>query len=166
LHLNSIDEIDIDVKSLKNGGNRSYQFCSLILSFCYAAIKVINNNINRCFSIVYLFRFCIFLLFTLCSQSAKTQPFYTHHPEYNFENFQISQGDFYGNFVRDVYQDEIGFIWVCTLNGLYRFDGYEYRPYKKEPQNPYSISGNNPIKIVGKGKDGFWVAINTGGILL
>ena len=35
------------------------------------------------------------------------------------------------NFVRKIYKDSHGFIWVGTLNGLDRFDGISFKPYIK-----------------------------------
>lgn len=35
------------------------------------------------------------------------------------------------SFVNQVYQDNNGFIWIATRNGLNRYDGYNFRLYKK-----------------------------------
>ncbi|NDV65795.1 hybrid sensor histidine kinase/response regulator [Bacteroides sp. 224] len=32
--------------------------------------------------------------------------------------------------VSDILQDQKGFIWLATWDGIYRFDGYTFRPYK------------------------------------
>ncbi|MCJ8274319.1 MAG: hypothetical protein MJK04_33590, partial [Psychrosphaera sp.] len=41
-----------------------------------------------------------------------------------------------------VYQDKLGFIWVGTQDGLNRFDGYQFKHYKHDPQNPQTLSAN------------------------
>ena len=38
-------------------------------------------------------------------------------------------------------QDRRGFIWMGTLNGLNRYDGYHFKIYKPEPNNPNSLGG-------------------------
>jgi len=41
--------------------------------------------------------------------------------------------------VRYLAQDDLGFIWFGTETGLYRYDGYEVKVYKNDPQYPGSI---------------------------
>jgi ligand-binding sensor domain-containing protein/signal transduction histidine kinase len=38
-------------------------------------------------------------------------------------------------------QDRRGFIWIGTYNGLNRYDGYRFRTYKPDPNNPNSLGG-------------------------
>jgi len=39
-------------------------------------------------------------------------------------------------------QDRQGFIWIGTKGGLFRYDGYNFKTYKMEPQNENSLSDN------------------------
>ena len=39
-------------------------------------------------------------------------------------------------------QDNQGFIWFATGNGLFKYDGYVLTPYLHDPGNPNSISGS------------------------
>ncbi len=41
-----------------------------------------------------------------------------------------------------MYQDQKGFIWIGTIYGLSRYDGYEFKHFKFENGSPYSISSN------------------------
>ncbi len=41
-------------------------------------------------------------------------------------------------------QDRDGFIWIGTVDGLCRFDGYTFKVYKYDPDDPHSI----PVNIV------------------
>jgi PAS domain S-box-containing protein len=43
--------------------------------------------------------------------------------------------------VSDMVQDDQGFIWFGTLNGLIRYDGYNFKVFKHEPQHQESLSG-------------------------
>lgn len=49
----------------------------------------------------------------------------------------LSQGLAY-----DMIQDRDGFIWIGTKDGLNRYDGYEFRVFTHDPNDPYSISSN------------------------
>lgn len=94
------------------------------------------------------------------------QKIYTEHPSHNFENVRVADNAFFSNFIYDLHQDEEGFIWICTLDGLYRFDGYQYHSFKANPNNQYSISGDNPTKIIADKERGFWLAMRTNGVVL
>ncbi len=39
-------------------------------------------------------------------------------------------------------QDHRGFIWIATLNGLYRYDGREFRSFRHDPRDPDSLPNN------------------------
>ena len=92
--------------------------------------------------------------------------FYTIPTDYSFHNFQIQNDDLYSNFIYDIYQDNKGFIWICTLHGLYRYDGYGFKNYFSDPNDLHSISGNSPVKILPSKKDGFWIGVRSTGITL
>lgn len=47
------------------------------------------------------------------------------------------------------WQDEFGFIWIGTQNGLNRFDGYEVENFLPNPQSPNSIISNNIRQLCG-----------------
>ena len=46
------------------------------------------------------------------------------------------------NSVKNIIQDNNGFLWFATLNGLNRYDGNKIKIYKSEPGNPNSLSHN------------------------
>lgn len=55
-------------------------------------------------------------------------------PEYNFIHYTADDG-LPSNCVRDILQDQRGFIWFATDNGLCRFDGVRFRNYLPETPN-------------------------------
>lgn len=61
------------------------------------------------------------------------------------------------NNVRCVYQDRYGFIWMGTLNGLYRYDGYRYVLFRKTATGNNSLMGSNKINNIVGWKDGMFV---------
>jgi ligand-binding sensor domain-containing protein len=44
--------------------------------------------------------------------------------------------------VQAIVQDEIGFLWFGTEEGLNRFDGYSFAVYKHQPHDPHSLPGS------------------------
>jgi len=63
-----------------------------------------------------------------------------------FQNIGIEQG-FSQNSVYDVLQDSRGFMWFATPNGLFQYDGYKFKIYSNEENNPNSISHNELVDI-------------------
>src|SRR5690349_5963217 len=43
--------------------------------------------------------------------------------------------------VTDIAQDERGFLWFGTQYGLNRYDGYHFRVFKNDPEDPTSLCG-------------------------
>lgn len=46
-----------------------------------------------------------------------------------------------------MYQDKKGFVWIGTTYGLSRYDGYEFKHFKYQKENPHSISSNELIAL-------------------
>ncbi len=61
-------------------------------------------------------------------------------------------------------QDSFGFMWICTQDGLNRYDGYEFQTYKHDPVEANSI-GDNLLQALSVGKNGaLWIGTNLGGL--
>ena len=66
------------------------------------------------------------------------------------------------NTIQDILEDDNGFLWVGTQDGLNKYDGYSFRVYKSVPQDPTSIP-NNFIKCIKKDSDGnLWIGTQNG----
>ena len=59
-------------------------------------------------------------------------------------------------------QDEQGFMWVGTSNGLNRYDGYEFKIYTYHTGDPYSISHNYISSICQVRNGKMWVGTSDG----
>ncbi|MBV6477629.1 MAG: hypothetical protein HGGPFJEG_00368 [Ignavibacteria bacterium] len=57
---------------------------------------------------------------------------------FKFRKYSVNDG-LSQNVVYSVNQDNRGFIWICTQQGLNRFDGREFRVYRNDPENKKSI---------------------------
>ena len=60
----------------------------------------------------------------LASQTASAQQFQASGTHYSTEDGLCS------NAISMISQDDLGFMWLATWNGLSRFDGYEFYNYK------------------------------------
>ena len=79
----------------------------------------------------------------------------------NFERFSNKNG-FNQNTVNAIEQDNYGFIWYATPNGLIRYDGYEFKTYSTQSKEKHTISSNN-VTYLYNDKDGIlWIGTNVG----
>ena len=65
------------------------------------------------------------------------------YPQLNSNNLtQFTENDgLPGAQVNKLLVDKFGFIWAGTINGLVRFDGYEFRRFYSNPNDATSIQG-------------------------
>ncbi|WP_295771087.1 hybrid sensor histidine kinase/response regulator transcription factor [uncultured Mucilaginibacter sp.] len=63
--------------------------------------------------------------------------------------------------IRNLFQDSKGFLWVGTMNGLCKFDGYNFVKYYKN-NNLSSISGNWAHAICEDKKGNLWFGTEAG----
>lgn len=63
------------------------------------------------------------------------------------------------SFVNQVYLDNDGFIWVSTRNGLNKYDGYQFRTFKKEVSANMGMASNYVNYIMQDSKGIFYVGM-------
>ncbi|WP_110354185.1 two-component regulator propeller domain-containing protein [Arenibacter sp. ARW7G5Y1] len=94
-------------------------------------------------------------LFLLFSVVFFTQFLYSQNKHNN--NTVESQLNFYlldveeglsNNYINDIEQDTLGFIWVGTIDGLNRYDGSKFQHYKKNYKSTGTGLQNNHIKQI------------------
>ena len=61
-------------------------------------------------------------------------------------------------------QDNYGFVWLGTDEGLYRYDGYTLRAYRHDPNNPRSLSDNTVYAIYKDRAGILWIGTLYGGL--
>lgn len=66
------------------------------------------------------------------------------------------------NFVSDIIQDRTGFLWFATDDGLNRFDGYEFKIYRNNPDDKNSISDNTVLSFSEDAKGNLWIGTKKG----
>ncbi len=63
-----------------------------------------------------------------------------------------------------IYQDDFGYIWFGTEDGLNKFDGKKVIVYRNDPDDPNSISSNNISSITQSSNGAIWVGTGGGGL--
>ena len=66
------------------------------------------------------------------------------------------------NSVWDILQDSTGYYWFATADGISRFDGIQYKHYKRIADQNITISGNTVGKLFLDSKDRVWAMHNYG----
>ena len=75
----------------------------------------------------------------------------------------LADGDSPPGGVVSIAQDKYGFLWLAG-HGLYRHDGYGFRPYRHEPADPDSLSDDS-VRVVFRDRAGIlWVGTSSGGL--
>ena len=59
-------------------------------------------------------------------------------------------------------QDTQGFVWVGTQDGLNRYDGYGFRVYKHDRDDPASLPDNNVRRLLADSKGRLWIGSPSG----
>jgi signal transduction histidine kinase/ligand-binding sensor domain-containing protein len=68
------------------------------------------------------------------------------------------------NWTSAIVQDDYGFLWFGTLDGLYKYDGYSLKAYRHESRNPNSVA-DDYIRALYKDRDGsLWIGTGYGGL--
>ena len=68
------------------------------------------------------------------------------------------------SWISAIVQDDYGFLWVGTLDGLYKYDGYNLKAYRHERGNPNSVA-DDYIRALYKDRDGsLWIGTGYGGL--
>ena len=66
--------------------------------------------------------------------------------------------------VNVILQDRRGFLWFGTQDGLNRYDGYNFKVYKPNPEDPNSLS-DGWIELLYEDSDGYlWIGTYQGGL--
>ncbi|QEC67621.1 hypothetical protein FRZ67_10085 [Panacibacter ginsenosidivorans] len=95
-------------------------------------------------------------LFSLCITVSNAQHF--QFRTYSFNNGLSSYN------ANKIVQDNYGFIWIATQEGLNRFDGNDFIAVKKDPLKNNGLSENYVTGIAKDNKGRLWIASALGGV--
>jgi signal transduction histidine kinase/ligand-binding sensor domain-containing protein/AraC-like DNA-binding protein len=83
--------------------------------------------------------------------------------EYVFEHISSNDG-LSNNLVRDIIQDETGYLWFATSGGLNRYDGHSFETYKTIIGDTASLSDSR-LSVIFEDHNGFiWVRSTLGNV--
>ena len=102
-------------------------------------------------------RYIFALLGSICLQMANAQP----DAQFNFSHYSTSTG-LPSNQVNTVVQDERGYIWIGSTDGLIRFDGIRYKLFRHKAYDPASIADNPVWKLLIDKKKNLWLLMADG----
>lgn len=77
------------------------------------------------------------------------------YARYRFRSFDVADG-LADNSVRCIGQDNDGYIWIGTRNGLSSFDGYAFTNFRYMPGNPAYEAANDMNALLADG-DSIWI---------
>jgi len=66
------------------------------------------------------------------------------------------------NTVYSIIQDQAGFLWFGTDDGLNRYDGYNFKVFRHDPEDSNSISSNNIWSLMGDQSGNIWIGTKAG----
>jgi len=127
-----------------------------------------NSCYNRLYKLSGKWVYFRYLLFaavsTLGILNCRAQTF----PNINIE--KVEGEGLSNNYIICINQDKNGFMWFGTREGLFKYDGYNFKPFKNIPGDPGTLAGN-AIQCLYAEKNNLWagtiegisvVDINTG----
>ena len=80
--------------------------------------------------------------------------------QYSFTSFTIEDG-LSNNVVYATHQDNKGYLWIATHDGLNRYDGYEFKKFLHNPFDKKSLASNMTIDMAEDDDGRLWILSNT-----
>jgi ligand-binding sensor domain-containing protein/signal transduction histidine kinase/DNA-binding response OmpR family regulator len=80
---------------------------------------------------------------------------------YRFKHITAQDG-LSRNWVKSIFRDSTGYLWVGTADGLNRYDGISFSTYKYKSDDKYSINDNDILLIYEDKKGRLWVGTKVG----
>ena len=80
---------------------------------------------------------------------------------FKFENLDTTEG-LSSSTCLEIFQDKEGFLWFGTIDGLNKYNGYEFEVFRSVLNDPNSISNNRINAIEGDNDGNLWVGTNNG----
>jgi signal transduction histidine kinase/ligand-binding sensor domain-containing protein/DNA-binding response OmpR family regulator len=128
----------------------------------YTIQMCINNKIpgnNYLFELTSRLRLYLKLILQIIIINSSTDILFSQI--LNFNHLNTSHG-LSSNNVFDILQDRSGFMWFATEDGLNRFDGYNFKIFRMEPDNENSLS-DNFIQVITESVNGkIWIGTKSG----
>lgn len=125
--------------------------------------SILSDDLSKNFlkPLFFLPVFILFLVFGVHHAEARL------NPEEDFRFYHLTTADGLSHpSVAAICQDETGFMWFGTQNGLNRYDGYEMTVYRYNSDDPHSLNSNNITAIYEDSENNLWIGTGGGGLHL
>ncbi|HAH25150.1 MAG TPA: hypothetical protein DCL77_15565 [Prolixibacteraceae bacterium] len=86
---------------------------------------------------------------------------YGQQPDFEFKAFD-PLSDFTSSKISVIVEDSVGYLWIGTEEGLYRFDGKAVYPYFMDINNPKSLPSNGINNLVLDHDNNLWIGTKEG----
>lgn len=87
-------------------------------------------------------------------------PWFLAGQPFHFRHYQVEDGLSHNTILSSL-QDEKGFLWFGTKDGLNRFDGYTFKVFRNDPGNGNSL-GSNFVECLHEYNGDLWVGTDSG----
>ena len=105
------------------------------------------------------------IIFSVCGICFANSPKSNSTGDYIFKQLKIEDGLSQSTIV-EILQDKKGYMWFATVNGLNKYDGYNFTVYSNNPNDKNSISSSGVTSLM-EGRNGdLWVGTVDGNINL
>ncbi|NEN24298.1 response regulator [Cryomorpha ignava] len=137
------------LKGYHNGFKMHFQL-SNCLWFSHLYVMIVRPPLMR---IVLLW---FVLMIIACSASSQMANY-----DLRFQTLTIDDG-LTQNMVRTMLVDKTGFLWIGTSDGLNRFDGTDFIPFRHNPDDPKSLPANQVLSLYEDSGSRIWIGTADG----
>jgi len=124
----------------------------IIILYIWVLKNIREQLMKKCCGNTVLIKITLILFFLILSSIS-----YSQQRNYIYERIQPFP-DFPSSTVVSILKDSRGFMWFGTVNGLYRFDGYNFIEFQHDPGDTTSLSDNVCSPALIEDKDGaIWI---------
>lgn len=102
-------------------------------------------------------RFLFFFIFCLVNTNIN----YSQYSNLKFENYDLTE-NISSSTCLEIFQDSEGFMWFGTIDGLNRYDGYNFEVYRPILNDPTSLSNNRINSILEDNNGYLWIGTSNG----
>jgi len=111
----------------------------------------------------YFYTLSFILFCCLCLSTMRL--FGQFNPGYQVNLLELP-GDVAGNSVNNIAQDQEGYLWFASQDGLHRYDGFQYKSWYHDPQNANSLSSSYTEWCLVDKNNNLWVGTYEAGLNL
>lgn len=83
--------------------------------------------------------------------------------DFHVQHYTVGSG-LSDDYVTDVHQDAFGYVWISTAHGLNLYNGHEFKIFRYDPEDSFSIRANSLSRLYEDPDSNIWVSLSVGGV--